>query len=484
MSSEAPTYNSAFPALNAAGLMNIQNRQSIQQGSSALPRAIHHPLAPPKIPSYLKQTKYAALVLEQYNYQQNKYHLKSTKDEELEQLDLRLPTFWNSKDKSKNIDVGTNGLDLSYSYLGPGQKESDAALVRANFPMRPQCGIFYFEMKVISKGNDGYIGIGFCCASNKLERLPGWDLESWGYHGDDGHSFGGSGTGKNYGPCFTTGDVIGCGVNFSNSSAFYTKNGRHLGIAFKDMVIDKPVYPAIGLRTPGEQVTANFGHEPFVFDIEQYIKDQKIRVIEDITKSPTANKYFDSNTVVKSQDRDMYSKEVMDQLVLSYLIHHGYTGTAKAVVQNAGHVSGQELFLSDAHNEISQQGEQDMEERQSKERRLSYAEMAASLSPSSSTELPKTYSSKEPHCDTEMMDIDSSNDGKTAESLKHVMEYGQKLQEEYRHDTRDKTRSCLVEIFSLLAYRDPDNSPVAYLMDISRRDALATEVNAAILGKL
>lgn len=56
----------------------------------------------------------------------------------------------------------------------------------------------------------------------------------------------------------------------------------------------------------------------------------------------------------------------MDQLVLSYLIHHGYTGTAKAVVQNAGHVSGQELFLSDAHNEISQQGEQDMEERQSK----------------------------------------------------------------------------------------------------------------------
>lgn len=45
-----------------------------------------------------------------------------------------------------------------------------------------------------------------------------------------------------------------------------------MGIAFKDMVIDKPVYPAIGLRTPGEQVTANFGHEPFVFDIEQYIK--------------------------------------------------------------------------------------------------------------------------------------------------------------------------------------------------------------------
>lgn len=55
----------------------------------------------------------------------------------------------------------------------------------------------------------------------------------------------------------------------------------------------------------------------------------------------------------------------MDQLILSYLIHHGYTGTAKAVVQNAGHVSGQELFLSDTtYNGISEVSEKDMEERQ------------------------------------------------------------------------------------------------------------------------
>lgn len=39
--------------------------------------------------------------------------------------------------------------------------------------MRPQCGIYYFEMHVLSKGSDGYIGIGFCGGENKLERLPG-----------------------------------------------------------------------------------------------------------------------------------------------------------------------------------------------------------------------------------------------------------------------------------------------------------------------
>jgi hypothetical protein len=83
--------------------------------------------------------------------------------------------------------------------------------------------------------------------------------------------------------------------------------------------------------------------------------------------NPAPNVYMDSIIVAELEDRDLYSKEVMDQLILSYLIHHGYTGTAKAVVQNAGHVSGQELFLSDTHSDISKVGERDMEERQGKQ---------------------------------------------------------------------------------------------------------------------
>ena len=65
-----------------------------------------------------------------------------------------------------------------------------------------------------------------------LFRLPGWDKQSYGYHGDDGHSFCSSGTGQAYGPTFTTGDVIGCGLNLIDGSCFYTKNGIHLGAAF------------------------------------------------------------------------------------------------------------------------------------------------------------------------------------------------------------------------------------------------------------
>lgn len=113
----------------------------------------------------------------------------------------------------------------------------------------------------------------------------------------------------------------------------------------------------------------------------------------------------------------------------------------------------------------------------SRGRRLSYAAMAASLSPSSSTELPKAYSTKKlGNSNPDMMDIDDSNEQLSdsnhsvcgnvwkrrasasssmstdnnsmgeAEYLKYVVEYGQQLQEEYRYDTRDKTRSRIVVI--------------------------------------
>lgn len=60
-------------------------------------------------------------------------------------------------------------------------------------------------------------------------HVSGWEKNSYGYHGDDGHSFCSSGTGKPYGPTFTTGDVIGCGVNLIDNTCFYTKNGVNLG---------------------------------------------------------------------------------------------------------------------------------------------------------------------------------------------------------------------------------------------------------------
>jgi len=73
--------------------------------------------------------------------------------------------------------------------------------------------------------------------NNRTPPQVGWDKQSYGYHGDDGNSFSSSGNGQTYGPTFTTGDVIGCCVNFVNNTCFYTKNGVDLGIAFRDLPV-------------------------------------------------------------------------------------------------------------------------------------------------------------------------------------------------------------------------------------------------------
>lgn len=77
------------------------------------------------------------------------------------------------------------------------------------------------------------IAIGFSGSKSNVERLPGWESESWAYHGDDGKSFFGEnqGQGRSYGPMFGANDTIGCGVNFSSGCAFFTKNGVFLGMS-------------------------------------------------------------------------------------------------------------------------------------------------------------------------------------------------------------------------------------------------------------
>lgn len=197
--------------------------------------------------------------------------------------------------------------------LGVGKSHNDAASVRTQHPIPAACGLYYFEVRIFSKGRDGYMGIGLTAQNFKSNRLPGWDKQSYGYHGDDGNSFSSSGNGKSYGPTFTTDDIIGCGVNLVTNSCFYTKNGHNLGVAFQDLPVSRvhldvignnnnnhvfiflfiypfqsqsTLYPTVGLQTPGEVVDANFGQDPFAFDIEDMLKELRESTKASIQRFP------------------------------------------------------------------------------------------------------------------------------------------------------------------------------------------------------
>ncbi|KAK6490694.1 ran-binding protein 9-like [Huso huso] len=237
-----------------------------------------------------------------------------------------LPRSWSPKDKFSYIGLSQNNLRVHYK--GHGKTPKDAASVRATHPIPAACGIYYFEVKIVSKGRDGYMGIGLSAQGVNMNRLPGWDKQSYGYHGDDGHSFCSSGTGQPYGPTFTTGDVIGCCVNLINNTCFYTKNGHSLGIAFTDLPPN--LYPTVGLQTPGEVVDANFGQHPFVFDIEDYRREWQSKIQTQIDGFPTG-------------DREGEWQMMIQKMVSSYLVHHGYCATAEAFAKSTDQAVHEEL---------------------------------------------------------------------------------------------------------------------------------------------
>lgn len=58
-------------------------------------------------------------------------------------------------------------------YLGQGKNPKDAAAVRADHPIPLTCGVYYFEVLVMSNEPDCCMGIGLCEKNVDLQRLPG-----------------------------------------------------------------------------------------------------------------------------------------------------------------------------------------------------------------------------------------------------------------------------------------------------------------------
>ncbi|KAI4640382.1 hypothetical protein J4E93_008588 [Alternaria ventricosa] len=227
------------------------------------------------------------------------------------------PTRWNDADRFPQLEL-EDGQRLA-KFSGSQKTHDEAASVRADFPMPRQCGIYYYEVTVVSKGKDGrMIGVGFSGPKVALSRIPGWEPDSYAYHGDDGQVFSNTTSGKSYGPKFGTLDVIGCGINFRTNTAFFTKNGHMQGTAFRDLKPNMPYYPTVGMKKPGEMVRVNFGQEPFAFDIDKMVQDEKAAIQAEIARTKT------EAGALGGEDA------LIHQLVGQYLAHDGYVETTRA----------------------------------------------------------------------------------------------------------------------------------------------------------
>eukprot|EP00912_Choanoflagellata_sp_UC4_P001560 UC4_evm1s991 len=97
-----------------------------------------------------------------------------------------LPSKWDNRDKSPLLSM-VHGLRVKYR--GQGDSEKDAVSVRANRPLPPACGLYYYEIKIINRGRQGFIAVGLCSESSQKDKLPGLDKTSYGYHANDGKSY-------------------------------------------------------------------------------------------------------------------------------------------------------------------------------------------------------------------------------------------------------------------------------------------------------
>lgn len=351
--------------------------------------------------------------------------------------------------------VSTDKLSVEYNSVN--LHGHDVGAVQANCPAPVKRLVYYFEMSVRNAGAKGQVAIGFTQEGFKLRRQPGWEANSYGYHGDDGFLYRGHGKGESFGPTFTTGDTVGGGINYASQEFFFTKNGVVVGNPlYKD--VKGPLFPTIAVHSENEKVTVNFGKDPFVFDLKAYEQQQRSALRAKIEANPLP-------------------ENISYGIVRHYLLHYGYEETLNSfdlankctvppintALENGSNEDGYAYALSQRRvlRQLIRNGEIDDAFDRLREW---YPQI---------TQDDKCTTCFLLHC---QKFIELVRVGQLEEAVK----YGRNELGRYfgSKEFEDLVKDCV----ALLAYEQPQTSLVGYLLEDSQREVVADTVNAMILS--
>ncbi|KXZ54134.1 hypothetical protein GPECTOR_5g234 [Gonium pectorale] len=293
-----------------------------------------------------------------------------------------------------------------------------------------------------------------------------WEDGSYAYHGDDGKKFLGNGMGEPYGPTFGTGDTVGAGIHMGRQELFFTKNGSKLKPAHRP--VRTGLYPTIGLHSKGELVQVNFGAKPFVFDLEGMLAEEKAAQRAAIESLPV-------------------SPGVSHQLVRQYLLHHGYQDTLAAFDEAAGlaeqaqAASGSRSSATTAEAAVAAAS---LPLRARIRRAIVSGDVdgaLALLASHSPALLADAARFGDVHFQLACQKyIEHVRAGRVQEAVL----FAQGSLAALRGPSSAAVAARLRDVVALVAYQQPETSPLAHLMGQAQREALADEVNAAVLDVL
>ncbi|KAL3117407.1 hypothetical protein niasHT_000158 [Heterodera trifolii] len=167
---------------------------------------------------------------------------------------------WDANASHNDLEVfGTKSLKVYYKGDGSGRR----SVFAKHSILFTESGIFFFEIKI--KSCKSLCSIGLATKVMPLDGKLGQNLDTCAYQSDG--QFWANGPSNTGNANFSSGDIVGCGINLATRRIIFTKNGQPLNTPdlFFSPPFGFPLFPFISLSDSGDLIETNFGPK-FKFD--------------------------------------------------------------------------------------------------------------------------------------------------------------------------------------------------------------------------